>query len=310
MVMKHSRPGLPALALLAAGLTATPALADTLAPHGEILNIAHRGASGHAPEETMPAYDKAVELNADWLELDAQLTADGHLVAFHDESVDRTTNAEGPLSDYTLDELQALDAGTWFNEANPYRADPAFEGVSVPTLKQIVETHGTDQKYYIEIKSPDANPGLTEKLVKFVEKHGLVESDSIVIQSFPQEPLKRVHEMNPDIPLVQLVWYHPKGYEAGAPLKEWKAVTPAPGEITQADLAKIDDYAIGIGTNMHYKDRRVIDEAFVNSVREAGLGLHVYTIDSIAKMHRLIDWGATGIFTNFPDRLSAAHDVR
>jgi len=310
MARPHNRLGTSAVALVAVSLAAGPVLADTLARHGQVLNIAHRGASGHAPEQTMPAFDKAVELDADWLELDAQLTSDGHLVAFHDTSVDRTTDAEGPLKELTLAELQKLDAGTWFNEAHPYRADPAFEGISVPTLKQIFEKYGTDQKYYIEIKSPDENPGLAKKLVKLVEEYNLVEADSIVIQSFPQKPLQRVHEMNPEIPLVQLVWYHPKEYESGAPLKEWTDVTPGPGDTTRNDLAKIDDYAVGIGTNLHYKDRQVIDEAFVDTVREAGLGLHVYTINSMAEMQRLIDWGVTGIFTNFPDRLSAVREAR
>ena len=304
--MRISR--MAALAVMAAGVGAGPALADTLAPHGAVLNIAHRGASGHAPEETMPAFNQAVDMEADWLELDAQLTSDGKLVAFHDTEVDRTTDGEGPLNDYTLAELQKLDAGTWFNEKHPYRAKPAYEGVRVPTLKQLVKKHGTDQNYYIEIKSPDENPGLTKKLVRFAEKHDLVETKSIVIQCFKQAPLKKVHEMNPDIPLVQLVWYHPKEYESGAQLKEWTGVTPAPGEISRDDWAAIDAYADGIGTNMHYKDRQVIDADFVAGARRAGLGVHVYTIDSVARMTTLMDWGVTGIFTNFPDRLTALND--
>ncbi|SDG39020.1 glycerophosphoryl diester phosphodiesterase [Limimonas halophila] len=292
-----------ALSLSCVGATA--AGADTLADHGEVLNIAHRGASGHAPEETMPAFDKAVDLNADYLELDAQLTADGRLVAFHDTKVDRTTDGSGPLSDYTLKELKKLDAGTWFNEKYPYRAKTAFEGAQVPTLRELFEKYGTDQKYYIEIKSPGENPGLTKKLVNLVEEYDLVEADSIVIQSFVQDSLQKAHELNPEIPLVQLIWFHPKGYEAGAPLKEWKKVTPAPNAVSVSDFNAVDEYAVGIGTNMHYKDRQVIDAAFVDTARRAGLGVHVYTIDSMARMQRLIDWGVTGIFTNFPDRLNA-----
>jgi glycerophosphoryl diester phosphodiesterase len=304
--MKGFHPRRVGLALVSAMTVFAPAAgADTLAPDGQVLNIAHRGASGHAPEETMPAFDKAQAVEADYLELDAQLTADGELVAFHDTKVDRTTDATGKLSDFTLAELQQLDAGSWFNEAHPDKADPAFEGLQVPTLDQLVARYGTEENYYIEIKSPDANPGLTEQLVAWAERHGLVAAEAIVIQSFSQDALERAHALNPDIPLVQLVWYHPKAYEAGADLKEWTGVTPGPAELTAADFDSVDDYAVGIGTNLTYEDRQVIDAAFVETARAAGLGVHVYTINATATMRRLIDWGVTGVFTDYPDRLNA-----
>ncbi|MBK1667189.1 glycerophosphodiester phosphodiesterase [Rhodovibrio sodomensis] len=299
----HGR--LAGLALAGAATALAPSTqADTLAPDGTVLNIAHRGASGHAPEETLPAFDKARALNADYLELDAQLTADGRLVAFHDTKVDRTTDGSGKLSDFTLAELQELDAGSWFNAQNPDQADPSFAGVQVPTLDQLVARYGTEENYYIEIKSPDANPGLTEKLVAWAERHDLVANDAIVIQSFSQPALQKAHELNPEIPLVQLVWYHPRDYQEGAALKEWTEVTPGPAELSQADFERLDDYAIGIGTNLTYKDRQVIDADFVQTARAAGLGVHVYTINQKATMRRLVDWGVTGIFTDYPDRMN------
>ena len=304
--MNGFHPRLVGLALVgAAAVLAPSAFADTLAPYGQVLNIAHRGSSGHAPEETMPAFDKAQAVDADYLELDAQLTADGELVAFHDTKVDRTTDAAGKLSDFTLAELQQLDAGSWFNKAHPNKADPAFEGLQVPTLDQLVARYGTQENYYIEIKSPDANPGLTEKLVAWAERHDLVAAEAIVIQSFSQDALEKAHALNPDIPLVQLVWYHPENYEAGADLMEWTGVTPDPAELTAADFDSVGDYAVGIGTNLTYKDRQVIDAAFVETARAAGLGVHVYTINEKATMRRLIDWGVTGVFTDYPDRLNA-----
>jgi len=287
-----------------AGIAIDRAEADTLAGPDTVLNIAHRGASGLAPEATLPAFDKAQDLNADLLELDAQLTKDGHLVAFHDTKVDRTTDGTGPLSDYTLSELKELDAGSWFNAKYSAHADPAYEGLAVPTLAEIVKRYGTREKYYIEIKSPDENPGLTEALVEFAEKHGLVEANALVVQSFDRASLKKAHELNPDIPLIQLVWYHPKNYEEGAELKEWTDVTPGPAAVTEADFARIDDYAVGIGTNRTYEDRQVIDRGFVRKAREAGLGVHVYTINEEPTMRDLVDWGVTGIFTNFPNRLN------
>ncbi len=296
----------PSRHLLAGGVAATALLASgaALAHSMDVENIAHRGAKGHAPEATMPAFAMARQMNADWLEFDAQLTSDGELVAFHDTEVDRTTDASGPLNDYTLAELKELDAGSWFNDENPDKAKPYFAGLEVPTLDEIFQAHGTGVNYYIETKSPGENPGLEEALVEKLEEYGLVASDSVIVQSFQKDSLLKVQDMNADIPLVQLVWYHPEGYEEGADLKEWNDITGGPDNITGAGLMGISDYAIGIGTNLHYNDRRVIDESFVQQFRNAGLDVHVYTINETDHMEMLMDWGANGIFTNYPDRLN------
>ncbi|BBI63219.1 hypothetical protein HSBAA_45250 [Vreelandella sulfidaeris] len=105
--------------------------------------IAHRGASGHAPESTMAAYELAREWDVDYLELDAQITADGEVVVFHDDAIDRTSDGEGAINDYTLEELKALDTGTWFNEENPDSADTAFEGAQMLTLEEVLSALDT-----------------------------------------------------------------------------------------------------------------------------------------------------------------------
>lgn len=92
---------------------------------GHFLTLAHRGASGYAPENTLAAFDKAIELGADMIETDVRQTKDGHLVLFHDPSVKRTTNGQGLVSELTLAELKALDAGSWFGRE--------FAGQRIPT---------------------------------------------------------------------------------------------------------------------------------------------------------------------------------
>src|SRR5690625_2310499 len=87
---------------------------QTMKQQEKMVNIAHRGASGHAPENTMAAFDKAFEMKADYIEIDVQMTLDGRLVAIHDTTIDRTTNGTGSVGDYTLEELRQLDAGSWF----------------------------------------------------------------------------------------------------------------------------------------------------------------------------------------------------
>ncbi|MBD3898351.1 glycerophosphodiester phosphodiesterase [Halomonas sp. ML-15] len=305
---RFSRLSLP-FALLGGGALLLPlsvqadALQQQLNDLQEFQVIAHRGASGHAPEQTMPALELAHEMGVDYLELDIQMTADGELVAFHDESLDRATDGEGELKDVSLEELKALDAGSWFNEAYPEFADDAYAGVEILTLGEVIERFGTDTRYYLETKSPELYPGIEEALVEELEAHGLIEAGAALVQSFSQESLLKVQELNDQVPLVQLVWYHPE--DDGDQLVEWTGVTPGPSEISDADFQAIRDYAVGIGTNLTYEETlEVIDASFVEQAQANDLLVHVYTINESDDMQRLLDWGVDGIFTDFPDRLN------
>src|SRR3954465_9193700 len=109
-----------------------------------VLIIAPRGASGHAPEPTFASYDLALKMGADYIEQDLQLTSDGVLVVLHDETLDRTArgpaeSCTGLVSERTLAQIQQCDAGTWFNEAHPDLADPAYVGLRIPTMEQVLE---------------------------------------------------------------------------------------------------------------------------------------------------------------------------
>ncbi|WP_254277683.1 glycerophosphodiester phosphodiesterase [Halomonas sp. 3H] len=299
------------LAFLGGGALLLPlsAQADALQQQFDDLQnlqvIAHRGASGHAPEQTLPALKLAHEMEADYLELDIQMTADGELVAFHDETIDRTTDGEGELKDFTLEELKALDAGSWFNASSQEHADDAFSEVQILTLGEIIEHFGTDTRYYLETKSPELYPGIEEALVDELEAHGLIQAGAAVIQSFSQPSLLEIQALNDDVPLIQLVWYYPED-NGDERLVEWTGVTPGPSEIDDADFQAIREYALGIGTNLTYDDeRQVIDAAFVEQAQANDLLVHVYTINETEDMRMLLDWGVDGIFTDFPDRLNA-----
>ncbi|MCE7793179.1 glycerophosphodiester phosphodiesterase [Salipaludibacillus sp. CUR1] len=271
--------------------------------------IAHRGASGHAPEQTMPAIEKAIDMDADWIELDIQMTADGVLVAFHDDDIDRTTDGEGEIGAHTLDELKELDAGSWFNEEYPEYADESFEGAEILTLEEIFETFGESENYYLETKSTYINEDMEEPMVELIEEYGFDEAGNVIIQSFHQDSLEKVHELNDSIPLVQLLWWEVD--EETGDLEEWLGITPAPEDMTEEDFAEIGEYAAGIGPHLEYYDgTEVIDEVFVQRAREEGFDVHVYTINEEEEMHRLLDWGVTGIFTDFPDRMQNVLDER
>ncbi|MCK2185209.1 glycerophosphodiester phosphodiesterase [Halomonas getboli] len=302
--MKIAIPLATALALgLAAPLAAqADALEQQLDELQDFQIIAHRGASGHAPEHTWPSYEKAREMGADYLELDLHMSADGELMVIHDDTLDRTTDGEGKVKEHSLAELKALDAGSWFNKAHPERADEAYEGARMLTLDEVIDRYGSDVRYYIETKSPERYPELQRALVDTLEANGLVASGSVVIQSFSQGSLQQIHQLNADIPLVQLVWYSPA--EDGSGLTEWTGVTPDPAEISDADFQAIADYAVGIGPNVVYDSEDVIDAGFVEQAHDNGLLVHAYTINDPEQMQRLLDWGVDGMFTNFPDRLS------
>src|SRR5919112_4207668 len=190
---------LAALLALVASAGAAPGKPSQDAP---VLNIGHRGASGYAPEHTFAAYDLALEQGADYIEIDLQMTADGVLVAMHDDTLDRTATAPegvpeeyctGPVIERTLEEIKQCDVGSWFG--------PEYAGQQIPTLEEIFQRYGTSVNYYIETKNPEAAPGMEEELLRLMEEYGLMEPAAenwqVLIQSFSSDSLMKIHELNP-----------------------------------------------------------------------------------------------------------------
>jgi glycerophosphoryl diester phosphodiesterase len=231
-----------------------------LPPPPDVAIIAHRGASGHAPEHTFAAYDLAVAFGADYLEQDVQLSADGALVVIHDDTVDRTTGGTGAVKDLTLAQLQAL---------------------GVLTLGEVLARYGHAQRYYIETKAP--GQGIEEQLMAMLREHDLIDAGpaQVVIQSFSAGSLRRVGELEPRLPLIQLVGL-------GEP------------ELLD-DLAGIAAHAAGIGPN-----HRLLDRAAVEQAHAHGLLVHPYTLNTPTELDATIALGIDGAFTNFPDRMATA----
>ncbi|UGB28917.1 glycerophosphodiester phosphodiesterase [Metabacillus sp. B2-18] len=246
------------------------------------LIVAHRGASGYAPEHTIASYELGEKVNGSYIEIDLQMTKDGHLVAMHDETVDRTTNGTGFVKDITLDEIKKLDAGSWFNDMYPEYANEAFKELEVPTLEEIFQTFGNDANYYIETKSPIKYRNMEEKLLELLDIYQLTshndDTNHVIIQSFSSESLEKIHELNPNIPLVQLLAYTGKA------------------SISDKQLAAIKKYAIGIAPNFPS-----INQAYVEKARKSGLDIHPYTINDKEEMENALLWGVTGVFTNDPE---------
>ncbi len=266
--------------VLVAGVVTNGGTALAKEKYKDIENVSHRGASGYAPEHTIASYQLGEKMHGDYIEIDLQMTKDGQLIAMHDEKLDRTTNGTGQVKDHTLAEIKKLDAGSWFNETYPQYAKPEYVGLQVPTLEEIFKKFGKNNSYYIETKSPNIYPGMEKELLRLVDKYD-INKDKLLVQSFSADSLKIVKELDPNVKLIQLLSYKSNAV------------------ITDDEIAQIKDYAIGVGPNHTY-----LNKDYVQKVVNSGLELHPYTVNDKARMQQLIDWGVTGMFTNFPDLLN------
>ncbi len=155
------------------------------------LIIGHRGASAHAPENTIAAFEQALKYHADGVELDAKLTKDDHIVVIHDKTVNRTTDGIGEIKKLSLVEIQSLDAGSKF--------DKRFHNEKIPLLEEVFESIGKKILINIELTNY-ANPSdqLPEKVAELVKKHNM--QDSIIFSSFLPKTLLRIRKILPTIP--------------------------------------------------------------------------------------------------------------
>ncbi len=147
-----------------------------------VVAIAHRGEHLHHPENTVPAFEEAIHLGADYIEVDVRTTADGKLVLSHDATVDRCTNGHGEIAKMTFDEIRALDAGA--------KKGPDFAGVRVPTFDEVLDLARGKIGIYVDVKQVTA-----QDLVQHIEKHGM--SDHVVIYSGRLS--KEIQELNPKL---------------------------------------------------------------------------------------------------------------
>ena len=276
------------LKIVGIGIVAALAIAAVGCEPGgpEPILIAHRGASGLAPEHTFAAYDRAVESGADYIEHDLQLTRDGVLVVLHDETLERTArgpaeNCTGVVGEKTLAQLETCDFGRWFAERHPEAPD--FAGQGIATLDAVLARYGDVTRYYIETKQPEAAPGMEEALLAVLGARGQLPSgpgdQRVIVQSFSPASLRKLHGLNPDLPLVQLF----ERGEIAAPLDE--------------TFTAVARYAIGVGPNLGE-----VDADFLAAAHRHGLVVHPWTVNSEEEMVRLLRLGVDGVFTDYPDR--------
>ncbi|MCR1933825.1 glycerophosphodiester phosphodiesterase [Clostridium tepidum] len=232
-----------------------------------MLRTINLGASAYAPENTMSAFKKAIDMNADGIELDVHLSKDGHIVIIHDEKVDRTTNGKGEVKNFTLDELKKLDAGFWFSDE--------YKGEKIPTLEEVLNLiNNTDIYLNIEIKAGYRfYPNIEEKVIDMVKKYKML--DRVIISSFDHYSLVRVKEINSNIKTGML-------YEA-ALYEPW-------------------DYARSIKVEALHPNYITLTKEFIDKASINNLEVNPYTVNDETDMEALIKSKVTSVITNYPDK--------
>lgn len=236
----------------------------------QVDNVAHRGASGYAPENTIAAFDKAVEMKADYIEIDVQRSRDGELVIIHDTTVDRTTDGTGKVKDLTFEQLRTFDAGSFKGEQ--------FKGEKIPTLDEILDRYHGKIGILIELKAPELYPGIEESVAQELKERNLdrPQNEKIIIQSFNFESMKKMDSLLPKVPIGVLT--SSKSHATEQALKEFSAYAeyfnPSYGIVT-ADL--------------------------VNQVHSLGMKISSWTVRNQEAANFLLSMDVDAIITDYPD---------
>ncbi len=256
---------------------------------GQVLVVAHRGASEDAPEHTTHAYDEALAQGADSLEVDLQRTRDDVLVCLHDDSLERVAGIRAAVRDLTLDELRQIDLGARFNQTHPERARPQFVGARVVTFAELLARQLATAPHvglHVELKRPAAHGGRMEELVvAALTEQGLLPATAsgtppILVESFDPASLRRLKRLAPSLS-TGLLWVEAEAGLAAGQLPDWVDVS---------------------GPNLFSV---FLHPGHVGVVQAEGREVHVWTADDPQEVNALLDLGVDAIVTNRPAAVRA-----
>lgn len=235
------------------------------------LILAHRGANKVAPQNTLPAFKKAVEFSADGIETDVHLTKDGKLVICHNYTVDDTSNGKGTISDMTFEELRSLDFGSYFS------AD--FKGVTLPTVEELFGVVKDMTLINIEIKAPQVKNDLVKRTVEEIYNFGL--QDKVIVSCFEPECLREAKELAPELDTALL-------YETG----------DLGNEIMSFGVA---NYCKQLKVRAAHPEHILVTKELVEDLHSNNLKVNPWTVNDEEAIIRLADWGCDALITNVPD---------
>ena len=248
----------------------------------KFLAIAHRGGRSLGPENTLYTFKRAVELGTDVLEMDLQTTSDGALVILHDREVDRTTNGTGVVDGFTLSDLKKLDAGFRWSPDNSRSFPLRSTGITIPTLAQVFKAF-PDQRMNIEIKSSQVNT--IQDLCRTIRDNR--RSQKVMVACFDAGKLGEFRSICPEV-----------ATSAGASEAavfywlQWANLESAYSPNAQA-----------LQIPETYGDNRIATRRFLDAAHARNMRVHVWTVNEVEAMQRLIDLGVDGIMTDYPERL-------
>jgi glycerophosphoryl diester phosphodiesterase len=233
------------------------------------INYAHRGASAYFPENTMLSFEKALEMGCTGIETDVQMTKDGVLVLIHDEMVNRTTNGDGLVKDYTYNELNKLDAGSWMGEE--------FTGNSIPTVEELIYLV-QDKNIIIdfEIKTGVViYEDIEQKLIELIYKHRI--AHKVILSSFNHYSIAKCNKISKEINT---------------------------GVLYMAGIYKPYDYAKTVGANAIHPYFLAINEEVIKQTKKHRIKVNVFTVDDEKYMKSFLAMEVDGIITDYPDKLN------
>jgi glycerophosphoryl diester phosphodiesterase len=242
--------------------TQADAAAGEEADTARIQLIGHRGYNALYPENTMPSFEAALNVGVDYIETDVQLTKDGRLVLFHDNTLEHITGAEGKIADYTYDELLELDFGTSF--------EVSFAGTQIAALEELLAlVKDSGCRIYLELKDIGDVEGFAEAVFDMVEQYGM--ADRCVFASFRYEYLEQIKAIDPNVEIL---------------------LNTTSDSTTLAEDFPAEYYGLCVGT---------MTQDTVNALHQAGRTVFVWTVNTPDAVRSVIDMGVDGIVTNEPE---------
>lgn len=234
--------------------------------------FAHRGAKTVAPENTLPAFAKALEMGVAGIELDVHASRDGQLVVIHNFSVNKTTNRRGAVSQYSAAQLAEMDAGSHFG--------PAFADARIPTLEQVFDLVSNRCTVNVEIKSNSPTGGEeTVLLADMLQRRNLY--DQVIVSSFNAISLIRLHAIDPKVRLGFLYYL------------------PVPAVLLNAWFTSVME------VSALHPYHKLVDEALMTYARNKGCAVNTWTVNDLAEAKRLADLGVNTIMSDVPDQILA-----
>ncbi len=229
-------------------------------------NVAHRGFSAIAPENTLAAFERAIEAGANMLEMDVMLTADGQVVVFHDYRLGRTTDGSGLIGKTDLNRIRTLDAGVWFSHK--------FRSEKVPLLDEVLEFAKGKIRLNIEMKLRKHNgvSQLVDRCVKIVERHRM--NDEVVFSSFNLEALRVLHYRSPHLRFAPLYRHN---------------LNPTPRSFP------LQYHPQGVVLNHLF-----LNQSTVLAFHNLGMKVFVYTVNGVRRIEKMIKMGVDGVISDNP----------